>query len=203
MTVPPREDLAAVLNSVSELIAGAEDEQWSAPTPCPEWNVRLLVNHMVLGHRLFTGILRGTTTVSPGALDPSTDDALGNNPADAYRRAADDVLTAFVQPGVLARDPICAPVPRLRGDVLRRSPGRSRPGRGTPPQQPPNGPRSRTRSSNGSWSSPAPNSRTSLRTKAPSRHRNRFPTTPRPPTGSPRCSAATPALGTGTRCWYR
>lgn len=104
MTVPPCDDLAAVLASVSELISGVEDEQWSAPTPCPEWDVRQLINHMVLGHRLFTGILRGTTTVSPGALDPSTGDALGDDAVDAYRRAACDVLAAFAQPGVRERD---------------------------------------------------------------------------------------------------
>lgn len=66
--------------------------------------MRQLVNHMILGHRLFTGILRDTTTVSLDALEPSTSNALGNNPADAYRRAASDVLTAFAQPGVLERD---------------------------------------------------------------------------------------------------
>lgn len=104
MTVPARDDLAAVLDSVSDLIGGVEDEQWGAPTPCPEWDVRLLVNHMVLGHQLFTGILRGTTTASPDALDPSTDDVLGDNPTDAYRRATNDVLAAFAQPGVLERE---------------------------------------------------------------------------------------------------
>ena len=66
--------------------------------------MRQLVNHMVLGHRLFTGILRGTTTVSPSALDPSAADALGDDAVDAYRRAAGEVLTAFAQPGVLERD---------------------------------------------------------------------------------------------------
>lgn len=104
MTVPARDDLAAALDSVSDLIGGVADEQWNAPTPCPEWDVRLLVNHMVLGHRLFTGILRGTTTVSTSALDPSAGNVLGDNPADTYRRAANDVLAAFAQPGVLERE---------------------------------------------------------------------------------------------------
>lgn len=92
----PVDDLAAVLDSACELVAGVS--RWDAPTPCPEWTVRELVNHLVLGHRLFTAVLRGKPG---GALDPHASDALDDDPVAAYREAVAGLLAAFRQPGVL------------------------------------------------------------------------------------------------------
>lgn len=97
----PLDDLAASLRAVGDLIADVPRDQWSAPTPCAAWNVRELVDHMVLGHRLFSGILRREAAVEPGALDPESADVLGGDPAGAYRAAVADLLGAFRQPGVL------------------------------------------------------------------------------------------------------
>ncbi|WP_020664601.1 TIGR03086 family metal-binding protein [Amycolatopsis benzoatilytica] len=93
----PVADLAAVLDSAGDLIAGIA--RWDKPTPCPEWTVRELVNHLVLGHRLFTDVLRGAPG---GSLDPKSEDVLGADPAAAYRRAAAKLLAEFGKPGVLA-----------------------------------------------------------------------------------------------------
>lgn len=101
MTLEPVEDLAAATRAAGDLVADVRHEQWGAPTPCPEWNVRELVNHVVSGTRLFTGILRGDAIVGPDALDPKAGDTLGDNPASAYRKAAEELLAAFRQPGVL------------------------------------------------------------------------------------------------------
>lgn len=99
----PLDDLATTLDATAGLIAAVPPGQWHARTPCPEWDVRELVNHMVIGHRLFTGILRGEAAVAPGALDPKAGDALGDDPAAAYRDVAGDLLTEFRRPGVLER----------------------------------------------------------------------------------------------------
>lgn len=97
----PIDDLAVVLGVAGDLIGGIRQDQWSAPTPCPEWDVRELVNHMVIGHRLFAGILRGEAAVAPGALDPKVSGTLGDDPVAAYRDVAEDLLAAFKRPGVL------------------------------------------------------------------------------------------------------
>lgn len=97
----PLDDLAAVLTLAGDLVAAVQPTQWDAPTPCPEWTVRELVTHMVIGHRLFTGILRGEASVTAGALDPTARHVLGDDPVAAYRSATADLLTAFRRPGAL------------------------------------------------------------------------------------------------------
>jgi len=49
MTPPPPsvEQLTRALSAVGHLIAGIRDDQWSAPTPCTDWTVHDLVNHLV------------------------------------------------------------------------------------------------------------------------------------------------------------
>ncbi len=101
MTAAPIDDLAATLGAVGDLVADVRYDQWNAPTPCPEWNVRELVTHMVIGNHLFTGILRGEAALAPGALDPTASDTLGDDPAATYQNAAENLLAAFRQPGVL------------------------------------------------------------------------------------------------------
>ncbi|RZQ63376.1 TIGR03086 family metal-binding protein [Amycolatopsis suaedae] len=110
------ENLATILDATSGLVATID--RWDAPTPCPEWNVRELVGHMVLGNRLFTGILHGE---AGGTLDPKGQDVLGADPAGTYRQAADELLVAFRLPGVLERIvqvPV-GPVPGIAAVHLR------------------------------------------------------------------------------------
>lgn len=118
----PIDDLASVLDAVAGLVTGVRDEQWHDTTPCTEWDVRDLVNHMLKGHRLFTGILRGEAAVTPGALDPKAGpDLLGDDPAVTYRRAADDLLAEFRRPGALDRvvEVPVGPVPGVAALHLR------------------------------------------------------------------------------------
>src|SRR5579884_2266585 len=98
----PDDQLARALDATGELIAAIGDDQWSNPTPCPEWNVRMLVNHLVFGNRMFAAILRGEPPPQLESLRRLHDtDQLGDNPIKAYREAGDALLAAFSQPSVL------------------------------------------------------------------------------------------------------
>jgi hypothetical protein len=44
MKVAPIDDLTAALGAVGDLVADVRQDQWSASTPCPEWDVRELVS---------------------------------------------------------------------------------------------------------------------------------------------------------------
>jgi uncharacterized protein (TIGR03086 family) len=95
------DQLSSVLAITGRLIWGVRDEQWADPTPCLEWNVRDLVSHVVMGNRLFAGILTGTP---PGGPDgPPGPAPPPSGLPRAYQDSAADLVAAFGQPGVLDR----------------------------------------------------------------------------------------------------
>lgn len=104
MTATPVDQLARALDVTEQVVATVRDEQWIQPTPCTDWTVRDLVDHLVGGNRLFAGILRGEPSPSPADLRGGQGvDHLGDDPVAAYRDAADALLAAFRAPGVLER----------------------------------------------------------------------------------------------------
>jgi uncharacterized protein (TIGR03086 family) len=61
-------------------------DQWALPTPCADWDVRTLVNHVV-GEDLWTGpLMRGETMEEVG--DRFDGDQLGEDPRASARTAA-------------------------------------------------------------------------------------------------------------------
>ena len=76
------------------------DGDWDKPTPCEEWSVHDLVNHVMLGTRMSVQLLRGATAdeVVAGFEDDLVDraDALG-----AYTALADEMRALFGADGGL------------------------------------------------------------------------------------------------------
>jgi uncharacterized protein (TIGR03086 family) len=83
------------------LVHQIRPDQWSAPTPCSEWNVRDLVNH-VTGEALWTAPLMAGSTISEVG-DRFDGDVLGANPVDAWDAAAARARTAVAAPDALRR----------------------------------------------------------------------------------------------------
>ena len=72
--------------------------QWGQPTPCDEWNVRQLVEHVV-GFNFFVPWLLDGHTVDDA---PVADDLLGTTPGETARQSVKEAQTAFERPGVLS-----------------------------------------------------------------------------------------------------
>ncbi|MDH6144050.1 uncharacterized protein (TIGR03086 family) [Kitasatospora sp. GP30] len=88
-------DLARASAVTGDLIDRIAADQWSAPTPCTEWNVRDLVDHLVGINLVFVALFEETTMPEREA------DHLGTDPAGAYRRSAAALHAAAARPGVL------------------------------------------------------------------------------------------------------
>ncbi|MCP3799314.1 TIGR03086 family metal-binding protein [Allokutzneria sp. A3M-2-11 16] len=74
-------------------------DQWQLPTPCTEWTVRDLVNHLV-GEQLWAPLLlRGATVEEVG--DRFDGDQLGDDPVGTWQRAARNARDAFERPDAL------------------------------------------------------------------------------------------------------
>jgi uncharacterized protein (TIGR03086 family) len=102
VTDAPLAPLETALDGAGALVATVSAEQWDLPTPCSDWTVRQLVNHLVGGNRLATRILRGEPMPPVDQLGRrGHEDQLGSDPAAAFATSAEELLEALRAPGVL------------------------------------------------------------------------------------------------------
>jgi uncharacterized protein (TIGR03086 family) len=76
-------------------------DQWGDPTPCTEWDVRALVNHVTQSNLNYVRILDGA---SAGEFLRWRDvDALGDDPVGAFAKTARDCAAAYAAPDAMER----------------------------------------------------------------------------------------------------
>jgi len=85
-----------VFANANRLIAGVGADQWESPTPCSEWNVRELVNHMAVTTQVFAG----SANREVGGFDPEADQ-LGSDPVGSYAALAAVTSSSWHADGVL------------------------------------------------------------------------------------------------------
>jgi uncharacterized protein (TIGR03086 family) len=95
-------DQLAQLREAEAVFAGVlrevTPEQMTLPTPSDEWDVRALINHVVLGNRW------AAETVRTGNATRPSGDTIGNRrPMDIFTESAELMLAAFSEPGALER----------------------------------------------------------------------------------------------------
>ena len=70
------------------------------PTPCDEWDLRTLLDHVLETQRYFASSARGEEAKPPSATPPST---VGDDPAADFDQARSEVIAAFSPPGVIEK----------------------------------------------------------------------------------------------------
>jgi uncharacterized protein (TIGR03086 family) len=94
-------DSDRLVDAVQRLVDGVRADQWTAPTPCAEWNVRQLLHHLTNGNVIFGRIASGER--GPGSItdEERATDWLGDDPAAGFRAAGKLMHDAFMTPGFL------------------------------------------------------------------------------------------------------
>lgn len=72
-----------------------------APTPCDDWDVQTLLNHMLETQQYFVRSARGEQASPPAGKPP--DDLIGDDPAAAYERGREQTIRTFSEDGVIER----------------------------------------------------------------------------------------------------
>ncbi|WP_078308357.1 MULTISPECIES: TIGR03086 family metal-binding protein [unclassified Mycobacterium] len=85
----PADDFLRASAAIEALIAAVRPDQWDAPTPCTEWNLRQLVNHLV------------EVNYSLAARFGGPSGGTGEDPVVAYQQSAQALHDALALPGVL------------------------------------------------------------------------------------------------------
>ncbi|WP_306205813.1 TIGR03086 family metal-binding protein [Actinoplanes sp. RD1] len=78
--------IPVAIDRFGALVHGVPADLWDAPTPCSQWTVRDLVNHLVSEHAWAPHLLAGETIEQVG--DRYDGDLVGSDPAGAWDRAA-------------------------------------------------------------------------------------------------------------------
>jgi uncharacterized protein (TIGR03086 family) len=84
---------ARAVDGFGERVRGVADDQWDKPTPCTDWNVRNLVNH-VAGELLWAAELGGGRTMAEVG-DRFEGDVLGGDPKATVEQGAEAAINTF------------------------------------------------------------------------------------------------------------
>jgi uncharacterized protein (TIGR03086 family) len=96
-------DLLDLYGQASEWTLGkvqGATEMLSAATPCDEWDVRRLMNHMLDTQKYFVGAARGEDVSLPSPTPP---ELLGADPVADFQQARDETLRTFGEDGVIEK----------------------------------------------------------------------------------------------------
>jgi uncharacterized protein (TIGR03086 family) len=114
VTIPAMEPLDAfdrAAAAATAVVDGIGPDQFDLPTPCTEWNVRGVLNHIVTGNMLAEAVVAGRSHP-----DRNTD-RLGRDPKTAFADSLATTRATLGRPGLLERV-LTTPIGEAPGAVL-------------------------------------------------------------------------------------
>ena len=89
--------LDGAFDGTGRIVAGVDAMQLGAPTPCSEWDVRALINHVT------SVVARMRFSAARAAATPALEDEdfVANDPGPIFQRVAAATLAAWSEPGAL------------------------------------------------------------------------------------------------------
>jgi uncharacterized protein (TIGR03086 family) len=100
--IPPLvADSDRLVDAVQRLVDGVKPDQWTASTPCPDWNVRQLLQHVTNGNVIFATMVTGERPPGPITAEERAVDRLGADPSTGFRATGKVMHDAFMTPGFL------------------------------------------------------------------------------------------------------
>ena len=85
--------------SAAGFVGGVRAGQWHDPTPCTEWDLRVLVNHMTYENLWAAELFPGKTMAEVG--NRFDGDVLGDDPIGAFNRSVEAATVAVSVPGAM------------------------------------------------------------------------------------------------------
>jgi uncharacterized protein (TIGR03086 family) len=96
-----QDDFTRAVQHFGEKVHAVGDDQWTNETPCTDWDVRALVNHLVNEALWVKPLIDGRTIEEVG--DRLDGDLLGEDPRAAFDRAAAEAMAVAGEPGAPER----------------------------------------------------------------------------------------------------
>jgi len=93
--------LEGALDGFGQRLALVGDGDWTRATPCADWDVRALVNHVVAEVLWAPPLLEGKTIAEVG--DRFDGDVLGDDPGAVWASGVDDLVASASEPGAQER----------------------------------------------------------------------------------------------------
>lgn len=110
----PTEQLAVILPTVNELVDRIDPADLQNPTPCTNFTVHDVLDHMIVLGGSFAHLFRGDQPPEQSA--PVTE---GRVPAPEFRKAMDELFDAVRSDGALERT-VVSPVGEMPGETFAR-----------------------------------------------------------------------------------
>jgi uncharacterized protein (TIGR03086 family) len=93
MTANPVELFVESIRRFADRVDDIGDDQWSRPTPCADWDVRTLVDHVCNEQLWAPHLVDGETIEQVG--DRYDGDVLGDDPKATFRQSVEGSIAAF------------------------------------------------------------------------------------------------------------